>query len=126
LPERGSSVTVYGALFSDTGRLRYAVGESTCILELLTFLELFVVPFVHAGSETYLILDNHSAHRSNTTTKYLKDHGVKYLFLPAYSSELNPVEWVWKLFKDAWHKDMYRRYLLPDAHLKVNRHESQE
>ena len=45
------------------------------------------------------------------------------LWIPTYASELNPIEWVWKLFKDKWHKDMYRRYLAPDAPL--NRTETQ-
>ena len=117
LPERGSSITVYGALFSRGGRLRYATGESTCIPELLTFLDACVIPHLSATQESYLVLDNHTAHHSNHVTAYLKEKRLKTIFIPAYSSELNPVEWVWKRFKDAWHRDMYRRYLDPQAPL---------
>ena len=35
LPDRGSSVTVYGALFSKDGRLVYFPGTSTCTDELI-------------------------------------------------------------------------------------------
>lgn len=69
-------------------------------------------------------MDNHGAHRSLLTTAYLKEIGLEVLWIPAYASELNPVEWIWKLFKDAWHKDMFRRYLSPDA--PQNRNETTE
>ena len=62
-------------------------------------------------------MDNHPAHHSNKTQAWLKDNEIKILWIPTYASELNPIEWVWKLFKDKWHKDIYRRYLAPDAPL---------
>jgi len=115
LPDRGSSVTVYGALFSKDGRLVYFPGTSTCTDELIPFLEVFVTPEINREGKTYLVMDNHGAHKSLLTTAYLEEIGLEVLWIPAYASELNPVEWIWKLFKDAWHKDMFRRYLAPDA-----------
>ena len=35
------------------------------------------------------------------------------MYLPAYSSDLNPCEWVWKLFKDRWYRKLYQLYLNP-------------
>ena len=35
------------------------------------------------------------------------------MYLPAYSSDLNHCEWVWKLFKDRWYRKLYQLYLNP-------------
>ena len=74
-----------------------------------------MTPEINREGKTYLVMDNHGAHKSLLTTAYLEEIGLEVLWIPAYASELNPVEWIWKLFKDAWHKDMFRRYLAPDA-----------
>ena len=49
----------------------------------------------------YLIVDGHPAHRARATTEFVAgtDGRLKLFFLPAYSPELNPDEWVWKNVK---------------------------
>ena len=41
------------------------------------------------------------------------------MFLPTYSSDLNPCEWIWKLFKDKLYKEYYRHYLDPNLSRKT-------
>jgi transposase len=49
----------------------------------------------------FLILDNHSAHKAKLVRDYVAslEGRLKLFYLPAYSPELNPDEWVWKNIK---------------------------
>jgi transposase len=53
------------------------------------------------GRPVYLILDNSRVHRAKLLKKFADDSNgmLKLFFLPAYSPELNPDEWVWKNVK---------------------------
>ena len=46
-----------------------------------------------------LVLDGHAAHRSYHIKNFLADRGVITLFTPPSSSELNPIELIWRVFK---------------------------
>lgn len=49
----------------------------------------------------FLIVDGHSAHTATATKQYVASTGgrLKLFYLPPYSPELNPDEWVWKNVK---------------------------
>ena len=47
-----------------------------------------------------LILDNASYHISQGTEKFPVPENVKLLYLPTYSPDFNPIERLWKYFKD--------------------------
>ncbi len=49
----------------------------------------------------FVIVDNHSAHTATATKKFVAAQGgrLSLFFLPPYSPELNPDEWVWKNVK---------------------------
>jgi transposase len=53
------------------------------------------------GGTVFLIVDNHSIHLSNETRAFVAstDGRLRLFFLPTYSPELNPDEWVWKNVK---------------------------
>lgn len=53
------------------------------------------------GGTVFLILDNHSIHKSKQMNEFVAStEGKLHLFfLPTYSPELNPDEWVWKNVK---------------------------
>jgi transposase len=55
----------------------------------------------------FLIADRARYHTSNETTTWLKEHEdrIEMFFLPPYSPDLNPDEWVWKNVK---HDAIYR------------------
>jgi transposase len=49
----------------------------------------------------FLVLDGHPVHRSNAVKQFAASTGgrLRLCFLPGYSPELNPDEWVWKNIK---------------------------
>ena len=49
----------------------------------------------------YLIVDGHSAHKASKTKQFVAstEGRLKLFYLPPYSPELNPDEWVWKNIK---------------------------
>lgn len=53
------------------------------------------------GRPVFLILDNSQVHRSIILKEYARDSGgmLTLFFLPPYSPDLNPDEWVWKNVK---------------------------
>lgn len=46
-----------------------------------------------------LILDNFRSHWANKTRQIAKDLGINLVFLPPYSPDLNPIEYIWKSVK---------------------------
>jgi transposase len=58
---------------------------------------------IKASNETYraivAIIDNFSSHRSALVTQKAKDLGIYLVFLPPYSPNLNPIEFIWKSIK---------------------------
>ena len=50
------------------------------------------VPIPEPDPGSVVILDNLATHNSDTATRMLKAHGCCFLFLPACSPDLNPIE----------------------------------
>ena len=46
-----------------------------------------------------LILDNFRSHWANKTREVAKELGISLVFLPPYSPDLNPIEFIWKSLK---------------------------
>lgn len=97
-------VKVTGARFSVNmisavtakGALRFAVFEGTTTAKSFTE---FCKRLVHdSAGPVCLIVDGHPAHRAKAVSKYVASTSGKLqlFFLPGYSPELNPDEWVWK------------------------------
>lgn len=57
-----------------------------------------------------LLLDNSSVHTSKLVIQTLKECGIKYLFLPPYSPDLNPIELLWAYVKSVLRKLKARTY----------------
>jgi transposase len=55
-----------------------------------------------ATAPVFLIVDGHPAHRAKAVKDYVAstDGRLRLFFLPGYSPELNPDEWVWKNVKN--------------------------
>jgi len=63
----------------------------------------FLTKLMHdAPGPVYLILDNLSVHKAKIVKDYVDslEGRLKLFFLPGYSPELNPDEWVWKNVKN--------------------------
>ena len=62
LPERGKSITVFGGLFSNTGKFEYMIGDTTNKEDFLLFLEDHIYPLIDDVNNTVLCFDNHASH----------------------------------------------------------------
>lgn len=72
--------------------------QGTCNTELFTaWLEKVLLPELPKGK--VLILDNASFHRSEKAKSLVEKAGCKFLFLPPYSPDLNPIEKYWANLK---------------------------
>lgn len=62
----------------------------------------FCTKLLHdTAGPVYLIVDGHPAHRAKKVTRFIESTGgqLQLFFLPGYSPQLNPDEWVWKNVK---------------------------
>lgn len=92
------SVNLISAI-SPGGTLRFSVVEGT--LNGPKFVE-FCRKLLHdTAGPVFLILDGHPVHHSKTVTNFAAstDGRLRLFFLPPYSPQLNPDEWVWKNVK---------------------------
>lgn len=46
-----------------------------------------------------IILDNFRSHRAQATVGFAEENGIELVFLPPYSPDLNPIEFIWKSIK---------------------------
>ena len=51
------------------------------------------------GKNIIMILDNFQSHKAKIVRQYAKDHGINLIYLPPYSPDLNPIEFIWKSIK---------------------------
>jgi transposase len=84
---------------SAKGALRFAAYEGN--LNALVFLDFCRRLLADATGPVFLVLDGHPVHRSNAVKQFAaaSDGRLRLCFLPGYSPELNPDEWVWKHVK---------------------------
>ena len=102
-----TSVNMISAV-SPGGALKFDVFFGSC--NGTVFVE-FLKKLMHdAPGPVFLILDNVSFHKTQIVKDYVAslEGRLKLFFLPGYSPELNPDEWVWKNVK---HDDIKRRGL---------------
>lgn len=73
--------------------------EGTCNNELFTqYVENILLPELKAGN--VLVLDNASFHKSKKVKEIIESKGIKLMFLPPYSPDLNPIEHAWAKIKN--------------------------
>jgi transposase len=51
---------------------------------------------LNPGKRIVLILDNFRSHHANDTLEYAEMLNIRLVFLPPYSPDLNPIEYIWK------------------------------
>lgn len=63
-----------------------------------------------------LVMDNIRSHHAKAVKQILDTSGVRYLYLPPYSPDLNPIEKMWSKIKTCLRKRKVRKVSeLPDA-----------
>lgn len=92
------SVNMISAV-SAQGALRFTVHEGTVNAQV--FIDFCKRLLRDTDGPVYLVVDGHPAHRAKATSRFVAstDGRLKLFFLPGYSPELNPDEWVWKNVK---------------------------
>jgi len=73
-------------------------GKSTNIQEFTAFIQRVIAAFKNPEDKPYLVLDNHSSHKSLQVRRLLEAH-FKVCFIPTQSCELNSIESLWALLK---------------------------
>ena len=104
-----SNVTIFGAVSNVCDKLVFKLGKTTDTLNFVEFIEEIINKMDLAKfnyRKPVLVMDSHAVHKSRGTRPWLKKFRV--LYLPAYSSYLNPVESVWSLMKRNIHKELAR------------------
>jgi transposase len=92
------SVNLISAV-TPTGQLRFAVLDGT--LDGPKFIE-FCRKLLHdTPGPVFLIVDGHPVHHAKVVTRFVEatEGRLRLFFLPPYSPQLNPDEWVWKNVK---------------------------
>jgi transposase len=84
---------------SAQGALRFMLHDGT--VNSGVFIDFCKRLLKDAPGPVFLIVDGHPSHRANATTQFVADTAgqLRLFFLPGYSPELNPDEWVWKNVK---------------------------
>jgi transposase len=95
---RTRSISMVSAV-SPRGELHFQVHETGIKQE--EFLEFCKMLVTDAGRPVFIIMDNSQVHRAKILKAYAEESGgmLTLFFLPPYSPDLNPDEWVWKNVK---------------------------
>jgi transposase len=51
------------------------------------------------GKNIIMILDNFQSHKAKVVRQFAENHGIYLIYLPPYSPDLNPIEFIWKSIK---------------------------
>jgi transposase len=95
------------------GELKFQILDTR--LNADTFIGFLELLLAEVDRPIFLVLDNYSVHRSHKVRDFAaaKPERLRLFFLPAYSPELNPDEWVWKNVK--------RDRIAPEPHTGTGR-----
>lgn len=97
---RGPSLTVIGAISKERGLVHFEVFEESNNSDLFTN---FIINLKSKceGKRVIVVLDNLKIHYTKKL-EAVYDKDFKEMFLPTYSSELNPIERLWSVVKRRW------------------------
>jgi putative transposase len=66
------------------------------------------------GKNIIMILDNFQSHKAKMVRQYAEDYGINFIYLPPYSPDLNPIEFIWKSIKS----EVSREFIRDVDHMK--------
>lgn len=97
-PAVKEKVSLLGAMGADNGQLITMESAIFCAVSFRKFIERILERAV-TKKKILLVLDNAKFHHAKMNKDFLKQvkSQIKLYFLPAYSPELNPIEFLWRL-----------------------------
>ena len=85
-------------ILSSIQTLRYTTfSGGTTVERFKRYLETDLLP--HLNENSVLIMDNMKSHYAKAVKNLLDSSGVRYIYLPPYSPDLNPIEKLWSKVK---------------------------
>ena len=84
------------------GTLHYTTfSGGTTVERFKQYLETDLLPHLNGDSVlvSVLVMDNMKSHHAKTVKNLLDSSGVRYIYLPPYSPDLNPIEKLWSTVK---------------------------
>lgn len=69
------------------------------------FIKVVLVPTLRSGQ---IVIDNLSVHKSATACALVEATGCRWVFLPSYSPDFNPIEMMWSKVKAYLRKETAR------------------
>lgn len=94
---RGKVLTVIGAIALDGVRTTMTVEGGTTKEVFLEFVTDHLIPSLKP--DDIVVMDNLAAHHARSVRAALDAAGAKWLFLPPYSPDMNPIEQCWSKLK---------------------------
>ena len=80
------------------GTLRYTTfSGGTTVEKFKRYLENDLLPYLNRNS--VLVMDNMKSHHAKAVKDLLDSSGIRYIYLPPYSPDLNPIEKLWSKVK---------------------------
>ena len=80
------------------GTLRYTIfSGGTTVERFKRYLESDLLPYLNRDS--VLVMDNMKSHHAKAVKDLLDSSGIRYIYLPPYSPDLNPIEKLWSKVK---------------------------
>ena len=97
------------------GTLHYTTfSGGTTVERFKRYLKTDLLP--HLNGDSVLVMDNMKSHHAKAVKNLLDSSGVRYIYLPPYSPDLNPIEKLWSKMKAFLRKFKARALdTLPDA-----------
>lgn len=98
------SVKTFGALRidKDEPKFHYKFGKDKFNSQTFEkFINCLVNYYQKRNKKIHLIVDNAAFHKRSEAWKSERKHEIELHYLPPYSPDLNPVEWVWQKTKRA-------------------------
>lgn len=92
------------------------------------FMEEILLPILKPGQ--IIVMDNLNIHKNSFNKDLFLDKGIKILYLPRYSPDLNPIEMMWSKIKNLLRKAKERNFLglwreMSLAHMSVTPQDAQ-
>ena len=97
------------------GTLHYTTfSGGTTVERFKRYLETDLLP--HLNGNSVLVMDNMKSHHAKAVKDLLDSSGIRYIYLPPYSPDLNPIEKLWSKVKSLLRKFKARTLdALPNA-----------